>query len=195
MQLERVPLGILLALGLASSACTGFATPPCLVAEEDWSAPADDPGRIPDARPDRGGPAEDARGGGSADDRSKPDEDEAVAPCLSLVAEDPPPEPDVEPCLSPLPKTEIEFDVCLSPAPPQDRPRKTRRERRGKTKLSPCLRVDPSSLDDPSPEIFMEQGAAPGLNPGQDDARGTILDAFADTLPPDVLDRLRRRRT
>jgi hypothetical protein len=185
-------MGILLALDLAAAGCTGWSTQACLspVEPEDLDEPGPhapyDDGADPGSRPS----AEGARPGGADPD---PDDGGQVAPCLSLSR----PEPQVGPCLEPplepsVEPEDVEVGPCLKVAPaPKRRRSKTKRR---PPRVGPCLNVLVDDPDDGAeiqprwPEGSMGEGE---LRAPQRDA---LIDALADTLPADVVERLRARR-
>jgi hypothetical protein len=188
MQTKRIPLVILAALELGGTACTKASdVQPCLKIEvAPREGPSDDPPLGPCLM-------------------VSPEFDVAPAPRLDVPnATDPSVQPclDVPPCLSPIPPEEIERtrDVtvgpCLKVSPPREPQRPGAEPRRPEPPVHPCLRVQPPDVDlgpclevaaDPPPETPPAQGtAAAGM------AHADLLESFAETLPADVLARLRR---
>ncbi|MCR9162658.1 MAG: hypothetical protein ACE37F_03185 [Nannocystaceae bacterium] len=178
MQTARIPLAILIALELAASAgCTSVG--PCL--SPVVPPPADDEG-------------DDGRVGPCLDVA----EDPIVGPCLTPL----PPDPPVGPCLEvsppePPPK-DPEVGPCLRVAPPEPKPKpKPKPEPKNKPKpplepgLGPCLMVlEPEAAmgrPKPTPAIDAERHGA-GTR-----ARADMVEKLADSLPPDVLAKLRDR--
>ncbi len=163
MQTARIPLAILIALELSGTACTPVVSP-CL------SPPP---------------PEDDTYLGPCLEVAADPDEPE-LPPCLSP----PPPDPPIGPCLEPEPPKDPPIGPCLKVAPPPDK----------ETPVGPCLRVKaPEPPLHPCLSIAPPKGMKPGkpTPPKSEDegatARADVLDKLADTLPPDVLAKLRGR--
>jgi len=161
---------ILLALELVgTAACTSIVQPCLNVAPyddgEDSSDPKLDVEPEPNVRPCLS-PVE-------------PDEP-PLTPCLSPVAPD---EPPVTPCLEVALPDEPPLTPCLKVLPPPESKKKIEG-----LELGPCLRVAPQHSG-------LGNQALPS-QPHEDDeiaARADVLDRLADSLPPDVLAKLRRR--
>jgi len=165
VQTARIPFAILIALELAgSTACTPIFQP-CL----DVPPPADedDPhvGPCLEVAVDPGEP-----------------EDPPLTPCLKVA----PPDPPVQPCLTPEPpepkpdedpKDEPRVGPCLRVAPPPKEP-----------EMRPCL-----SMVDPSIERPTKPLPPPSKKSDGTTARADVLEKLADTLPADVLAKLRDR--
>lgn len=127
-----------------------------------------------------------------------PDDDAHLGPCLDVVEEplpapDDPPEKPVEPppedstihpCLEVAPPKDPPIGPCLKVAAPRDEPEPD------EPRVGPCLRVAPprdTRRDTPTPtKPDQAEGAT---------ARADVLEKLADTLPPDVLAKLRKRET
>ena len=121
-----------------------------------------------------------------------PEDDANLGPCLEVVEE-----PVLTPCLSkPPPADDPDLGPCLEVPPPQDPP------------IGPCLQVLPpgrdSELDEPRVGPCLR--VAPPRDTRRDEpkatkpdpvegatARADILKRLADSLPPDVLAKLRSR--
>ena len=172
MQTARIPLAILIALEMAGAAgCTSVG--PCL-----------SPVAPPPADDDADG-ADDAYLGPCLNVAEDP-VDPVMTPCLSP----PPPDPHLGPCLEVAPPKDPdgppkgpEIGPCLKVAPPEPPPPKEPR-------VGPCLRVaPPRDAPDRTPP---KKPRAPDEDAGAT-ARADVVEKLADTLPADVLAKLRDR--
>lgn len=105
-------------------------------------------------------------------------------------------EPELGPCLTPLPDDDASVGPCLEVTLPDEPP------------MTPCLMVvAPPEKDPPEPRVGPclrvaapreDQGTEPvptkPAKPGEASARADILDRLGDSLPPDVLAKLRKRK-
>lgn len=120
-------------------------------------------------------------------------EDPVVTPCLSM----PPDEPQIVPCLEVAPPEhppeDPEIGPCLKIAPAEPPPKEPR--------VGPCLRVAPPretpvepclSIAPPSDRGRPTKPSAPKEDSGAT-ARADIVEKLADSLPADVLAKLRDR--
>jgi hypothetical protein len=132
---KKLPLSMLVALGLAPGGCEelGCVTRPCLEIAEP---------RPPEPQDDTKGPPSDSKG-----PPPEGKDDAGMQPCLMVVAPDPSGVSaclDVPPCLSPpMPPDEdpkagpcLDVDACLSPRPDRDTARLPKREGGGGGKAS-----------------------------------------------------------
>lgn len=158
MQTARIPMAILLALELASTAgCTSMPQPCLNVAPMD---DAEDEGPPPKADVGSGpvlGPCL----------TPLPPEDRPVTPCLEVTLPD---DPHLGPCLM----------VVHTPEAPKGEDEEP--------SVGPCLRIAPPSGRAPVEPIPQQPREGEGMT-----ARADVLDKLADTLPADVLARLRKR--
>lgn len=157
-------MAILLALELAGTAACTSVVQPCLNV-----APYDDGEEKPGSKLDVG-------------------EETNVGPCLSPVEPVEPDEPPVTPCLEVALPDEPPMTPCLMVVRPPDPPNDEKDEPR----VGPCLRVAPPR-DDADDRDMPKPIPAPQEGEGMT-ARADVLEKLADSLPPDVLAKLRQRK-
>ncbi len=107
--------------------------------------------------------------------------DSALTPCLSPLPDE---EPSVGPCLEVTLPEEPPLSACLMVVPPPEDPQE-------EPTVTPCLAPPrerrsnaPPPVENPAAQSPQDQGAT---------ARADVLEKLADSLPPDVLAKLRKR--
>lgn len=173
MDRSKLPLSLLVALGLAPEACTTKEprAHPCL------SAPIDDGKLPPDGK-----------------------QDPPVDACLKVMPPEPPPDPPVGPCLE---FAEPPADVCLSPLPEDPDPPvgpclRVMPDRRPDPPVGPCLKV---MQPEPPVDVCLSVRPEPPRDrpPRKPDggmassSRHQIIERVRAALPPDVAARLPAR--
>ncbi len=155
MQTARIPLAILIALGMASASACKVTAPPCLNAPPpEYYEEADNP--------------------------PPPEYDEEADPQRLDVGTD----PELGPCLSPLPTDDPSIGPCLDVALPDEPP------------MTPCLMVvaPPENEPEPHGDRRSEPLRTKPPKAGDVTSRAEVLEQLADSLPPDVLAKLRKRK-